>query len=156
MAPKQLMIAVAGLGLLGATAVLAQDQPKATGVVAVRQAAMKANGDHMTAIKAILTEYPQLIGQIEFHADAIKETVEYAPAMFPPGSGQPASAALPTVDSDQTGFKAAAEKAEGLAEKLDETAKGGDVKATLAAFAALGKEGCGGCHETFRKKQNPS
>ena len=77
-------------------------------------------------------------------------------AMFPPGSGQPASAALPTVDSDQTGFKAAAEKAEGLAEKLGETAKGGDVKATLAAFAALGKEGCGGCHETFRKKQNPS
>jgi cytochrome c556 len=29
-----------------------------------------------------------------------------------------------------------------------------NVQATLAAFAALGKEGCGGCHETFRKKQD--
>ena len=54
--------------------------------------------------------------------------------------------------TDQAGFKAAAEKAEGLAEKLTEAAKGGDAQATLAAFAALGKEGCGGCHETFRKK----
>ena len=62
---------------------LAQDQPKATGVVAVRQAAMKANGDHMAAIKAILTEYPQLIGHVEFHAEAIKETAEYAPGHVP-------------------------------------------------------------------------
>ena len=117
---------------------------------------MKANGDHMTAIKAILTEYPQLIGQIEFHAEAIKETAEYAPAMFPPGSGQPASAALPTVDSDQPGSRRQPRRPRAWPEKLGETAKGGDLKATLAAFAALGKEGCGGCHETFRKKQNPS
>jgi cytochrome c556 len=34
------------------------------------------------------------------------------------------------------------------------SSQSGDVKATLAAFAALGKEGCGGCHETFRKKQD--
>lgn len=153
MGRKQFTWAVAALGIMAGTAVLAQDQ-KATGVVAVRQAAMKANGDHMTAIKAILTEYPQLIGQIEFHAEAIKETVEYAPDMFPPGSDQQPTWALPVVWSDQAGFKAASEKAEGLAEKLAEAAKGGDAQATLAAFATLGKEGCGGCHETFRKKDS--
>ena len=37
--------------------------------------------------------------------------------------------------------------------QLVDAAKGGDAKATLAAFAALGKEGCGGCHQTFRKKE---
>ena len=72
--------------------------------------------------------------------------------MFPPGSDQQPTDALPVIWSDQAGFQAAAEKAEGLAEKLAEAAKGGDPQATLAAFAALGKEGCGGCHETFRKK----
>ena len=46
------------------------------------------------------------------------------------------------------------ERARELAGKLAETSQGGDVQATLAAFAALGKEGCGGCHETFRKKQD--
>ena len=60
--PKQLMIAVAAAGRPRCHRRAGEDQPKATGVVAVRQAAMKANGDHMTAIKAILTEYPQLIG----------------------------------------------------------------------------------------------
>lgn len=154
MKSKILVLGVASLALVVGTAVVAQDQPKATGVVAVRQATMKANGDHMNAIKAILTEAPELIGQIEFHADAIKETAEYTPAMFPPGSEQPASWALPAVWSDQTGFAASAEKTEGLAEKLVEAANGGDVQATLAAFAALGKDGCGGCHQTFRKKDS--
>ena len=51
-------------------------------------------------------------------------------------------------------FKQAAERAHGLAGKLAETSQGGEVQATLVAFAALGKEGCGGCHETFRKKQD--
>ena len=63
MGSRHLTLAVAAVGIAAATVVLAQDQPKATGVVAVRQATMKANGDHMAAIKAILTEYPQLISR---------------------------------------------------------------------------------------------
>ena len=153
MGPKHLIVAAAALGVLSGTIVQA-DEEKATGVVAVRQATMKANGDHMTAIKAIITEYPQLLSQIEFHADAIKETAEYTPAMFPPGSDNSPTWALPPVWSDAAGFKAGADKTEGLAEKLADAAKSGDVKATLAAFATLGKEGCGGCHTTFRKKDS--
>lgn len=153
MGPKHLIIAAVALGVLGGTVVQAEEE-KATGVVAVRQATMKANGDHMTAIKAIITEYPELLGQIEFHADAIKETAEYTPAMFPPGSDKGPTWALPPVWSDAAGFKAAAAKTEDLAEKLADAAKSGDVKATLAAFATLGKEGCGGCHTTFRKKDS--
>lgn len=150
---KRLILAVVTLGVLGGSIAGAQEE-KATGVVAVRQAAMKANGDHMTAIKAILTEYPELLAQVEYHADAIKESAEYTPAMFPPGSDHSPTSALPPVWSDATGFKAASEKAEGLAEKLADAAESGDAKATLAAFATLGKDGCGGCHSTFRKKDS--
>ena len=149
-----LAVAVATAGLMAGTAVLAQDEPKATGIVAVRQATMKANGAHMAAIKAILTEDPALIDQVEFHAEAIEAAAGHTPALFPPNSSQPASWALPTVDSDQAGFKAAADKTHELAEKLAEAADGSDAKAMLAAFAALGKEGCGGCHQTFRKKDS--
>ncbi len=150
---KRLIIAVLTIGVLGGSIAGAQEE-KATGVVAVRQAAMKANGDHMTAIKAILTEYPELLAQVEYHADAIKESAEYTPAMFPPGSDNSPTAALAPVWSDAAGFKAAADKAEDLAENLAEAAKGGDPKATLAAFAMLGKDGCGGCHGTFRRKDS--
>jgi len=81
------IFALAALGGLvaGGAAVNAQDQ-KATGVVAVRQATMKANSDHVTAIKTILTEYPQLQDQIPLHAMAIEQALGHVPALFPPGS----------------------------------------------------------------------
>ena len=108
----------------------------------------------MAAIKSILTEYPQALDQVQSHAQAIQADVEHTVALFPEGSSQPASAALPAVWSDQAGFKTAAQKADQLAGKLIEASKGGDAKAMLAAFADLGKNGCGGCHETFRKKES--
>ena len=150
---KRIVLFTATLGLGLAPLAVAQEQG-AKGVVAVRQATMEANAKHMNAIKAILTEDPQLLKHVAFHAQAIAEAAEYAPEMFPQGSTQPPTAALPVIWEKPDQFKQAAERAHGLAEKLAETSRGGDVPATLAAFAALGKEGCGGCHETFRKKQD--
>ena len=150
---KRLILFTATLGLGLAPLAVAQ-QEGAKGVVAIRQATMDANAKHMNAIKAILTEDPQLLKHVAFHAQAIAEAAEYAPEMFPQGSTQPPTAALPVVWEKPDQFKQAAERAHGLAEELAETSRGGDVQATLAAFAALGKEGCGGCHETFRQKQD--
>ncbi|MFO1074831.1 MAG: cytochrome c [Geminicoccaceae bacterium] len=147
------MFAVAAMGVAGGVIAVA-DEPKATGVVAVRQATMKANGAHMAAIKSILTEYPQALDQIQGHAQALLADSADAASLFPAGSDQPASWALPAVWSDQAGFKAAAAKNQELAGKLVEVSKGGDAKAILAAFGTLGKEGCGGCHQTFRKKDS--
>jgi cytochrome c556 len=148
-----LMLAVSALAILAGSDVIAQDQPPAKGVVAVRQATMKANGGHMAAIKAILTEYPDAMGQVTYHAAAVRDVAAYIPTLFPAGSDQPPTAALPPVWGDPAGFKAAADKAEVLARRLVDAANGQDAQATLAAFATLGKEGCGGCHDTFRKKE---
>jgi cytochrome c556 len=146
-----LLTAGAGLGLV--TMATAQEKG-AKGVVAVRQATMEANAKHAGAIKFILAEEPGLIKQVAFHARAIAEAAEYVPAMFPQGSTQSPTNALPAIWEKPDQFRQAAERAHGLAEKLAETAEGGDVQATQAAFGVLGKEGCGGCHETFRKKEN--
>jgi cytochrome c556 len=139
---------------LGLASLAVAQQEGAKGVVAIRQATMDANAKHMNAIKAILTEDPQLLKLVAFHAQAIAEAAAYAPEMFPQGSTQKPTAALPAIWEKPDQFKQAAERGHGLAEKLAETSQGGDVQATLAAFAALGKEGCGGCHETFRQKQD--
>ena len=50
-------------------------------------------------------------------------------------------------------FAAKANNMAGLAAKLEAAAKSGDQAATMAAFAALGKDGCGACHSTFRRPQ---
>jgi cytochrome c556 len=146
--------------VLGATAVVTLAiggalvaQEKATGVVALRQAVMKANGAHAQALQLILTDQKQFMRHAAYHAEAIQEALEYVPALFPPDSMQPASNALPAIWENQAGFEASAMKGEELAGKLAEAIEAGDEQAALAAFAALGKEGCGGCHEDFRKKQ---
>src|SRR3954452_23550229 len=150
---KRLVLSTAAISL-GLASLAAAQQEGAKGVVAIRQATMDANAKHMNAIKAILTQDPQLIKLVAFHAQAIAEAAEYVPEMFPDGSTQQPTAALPVIWQKPDQFKQAAEQAHGLATKLAESSQGGDVQATLVAFAALGKEGCGGCHETFRKKQD--
>ena len=150
---KRIILLTATISL-GLASLAAAQQEGAKGVVAIRQATMDANAKHMNAIKAILTEDPQLIKLVAFHAEAIAEAAEYVPEMFPDGSTDKPTAALPVIWEKSDQFKQVAERAHMLAEKLAETSQGGDVQATLAAFAVLGKEGCGGCHETFRKKQD--
>jgi cytochrome c556 len=139
---------------LGLAPLAAAQQEGAKGVVAIRQATMDANAKHMNAIKAILSEDPQLLKLVAFHAQAIAEAAKYAPEMFPQGSTQKPTAALPMIWEKPDQFKQAAARGHELADKLAQTSQGGDLQATLAAFAALGKEGCGGCHETFRQKQD--
>jgi cytochrome c556 len=147
-------LVVSGLALVAAMASVAAvaQEKKATGVVAVRQNAMKANGGHTGAIRAILTEKPELIEQVVVHANAIAEVAPLIPAMFPEGSTQEPTWALPVIWERKDEFDQHAKELQTLAGKLAETAKGGDVQATLAAFATMGKQGCGGCHDTFRKK----
>jgi cytochrome c556 len=135
------------------TAAVAADKD-AKGIVAVRQNVMDAQASHMNAIKAILTEDPQAINLVAAQAMSIADTTATIPDMFPKGSDQPPTKALAPVWDKPDEFKAAAQKAHELAQKLADTAKGGDAQATLAAFGALGKEGCGGCHQNFRKRES--
>src|SRR3954471_12823695 len=104
---KCVVLLAAGLGLGLASLAVAQEKG-AKGVVAVRQATMEANGKHMSAIKAILTEYPQLVCDVVFHADAIAEAAEYAPGMFLKGSTQQPTDALPAIWDKNGEFKQAA------------------------------------------------
>jgi cytochrome c556 len=143
-----------GVGVVASAAVaVAQQNQQNPGVVGVRQNTMRAQAGHMGAMQKILAEYPQLLSHVEAHAQAIAATSSHTAEMFPPGSDKDGSKATPAAWSDPEGLKQAGLRAADLATKVAEAAKGGDAQATLAAFGALGKNGCGGCHETYRQKQ---
>lgn len=143
---------VLGVMIAGA-AVMAQEQPQNPGVVGVRQNAMRASAAHMGTVKKIVSEYPQALPQVADHAMALASLAEHTPELFPEGSEKDGSKALPAAWSDKAGLEKSAKTAQQLAMKLGEAAKGGDAQATLAAFGELGKNGCGGCHQTYRQKQ---
>ena len=148
---RYLIPASAGALLLGGLALADTGGPQATGSVAYRQHSMSAMAEHMAALKVVLTEEPGLMGEVGAHAAAIAATSTFIPTMFPNDGNVVDSSALPSVWDKPDDFAAAAKHNQELAQKLGETASGGDPKATLAAFAALGRQGCGSCHESFRK-----
>lgn len=156
---RRLLVSVASAallcGTLAAAPALAQEgEPK--GVVAYRIAVMRTLGAQMMAIKTALTETIEFADNVPWHAaivdDAAKNLVNNLEALFPEGSTEN-SRALPVIWEKWDEYEAAAKKFAELAAEFRRVAESGDDQATLQAFAKMGKEGCGGCHETFRKKQ---
>ena len=74
------------------------------------------------------------------------------PDIFPAGTGDGDTGALPSIWQDWAKFEAAASALQSAAAKLADAAGSGDMAAIGAAAGAVGKA-CGGCHEPFRKKK---
>jgi cytochrome c556 len=143
---------------IGATA-FAADEP--VNVVKYRKAFMDANGAHITMIAAVVKGEVSF-GDVATNAQALAEQGKLLTAnleqLFPEGTAKgetgEKSAALPAIWEKWGEFEQAAQKFEEESAKLVEVAQGGDQTAIAQQLAALGKQGCGNCHETFREKQD--
>lgn len=146
--------ALTALALIAMPALLSAQDPAA--VVKERQDTMKGMGDHMKAINAFVESGTGSAADVAARAVAIQQTSEKIPTFFPEGTslddGVGKTGAKPVIWSDWAGFEASAKKLGEEAAKLSEVAAGGDSAAIATQFAALGKNGCGGCHQTFRQK----
>jgi cytochrome c556 len=135
-----------GLALvLGVGASLAADDP-----IKARRDLMDANGD---ATKAVV---PILKGAAPFKLEVVQaalksyiDAADKAPALFPPGSDQGKTHALPAIWTNKDDFDARFAKL------------GSDSKAALAAITDEASfkanfppvlKNCGGCHELYRSK----
>jgi len=145
---------------LGAAVAFAADEP--ANIVKYRKAFMDANGAHITMIAAVVKGEVSLTDEIAVHAHALAEQGKLLTAnlqtLFPEGTAKgetgEESAALPAIWEKWDEFAQAAQKFEEESSKFAEVAEGGDMAAIAQQIAALGKDGCGGCHETFREKKN--
>ena len=144
---------------LAAGAIRTEAAVDAKAVIEARQKAMKDNGAHMKAINAFVEKGEGDAAMVAEHAKAIGETSKKIPELFPEGTSLAdghgvKTAAKPEIWTDRAGFEKAAASLGEEAGELAEAAEGGDKQAIAAAFAELGKEGCGGCHSKFRQKQD--
>lgn len=125
-------------------------------IVKQRQEAMKEMGGHMKAINAFVESGTGSAADVAMRAGAIEEMSAKIPDLFPTGTslddGVGKTGAKPVIWSDWEGFKSAAMKLGEVAGGLEAAAEGGDSAAIGEQFAMLGKNGCGGCHQTFRQK----
>jgi cytochrome c556 len=139
---------------VAAPSLLSAQDPAA--IVKQRQETMKQLGGHAKAINEFVESGNGSAEDVAQRAAAIQEIAGKIPGLFPEGTsmddGVGKTGAKPVIWTDWAGFQAAAEKMGEEAGELQTAAASGDKAAIGTQFAALGKEGCGGCHQTFRQK----
>jgi cytochrome c556 len=142
-----------GFAIFVAIGGIAPAQDK-TAVIKDRETLMKGQAKNLGNVRAYLQgKADQSLA--EPSATAVAESIQKIPSVFPPGSDAPSPdgkyAPKPEIWSDHAGFLAAQKNAETKAEALLAAVKAGDKPKIQTAFADLGKNGCGGCHEKFRE-----
>lgn len=97
-------------------------------------------------------------GEMPFNKDvfarnaAVIDTMSHVvPDGFVAGTDKGDTRAKPEIWSDAGKFKAALERFQAEAAKMNEVAKGGNFDAIKTQFGALSKS-CGNCHDNFRNK----
>lgn len=146
--------AAAAVAALAMPSLISAQDPAA--VVKERQDTMKKLGDHMKAINAFVEAGTGSAEDVAARAAEIQQVAERIPTLFPAGTsmddGVGKTGAKPVIWTDWTGFEAGADKLGQEAGALAAAAAGGDKAMIGTQFASMGKNGCGGCHQTFRQK----
>jgi cytochrome c556 len=140
------VLAVAAVAL-GVTAVTAQQQDP----IAARKALMKANGQQAgIGTKMVKGEEPFALDKAK-KVFATYQDVAKAHALFPETSKSGDTAALPAVWENKADFEAKLTKLANEAKAAEAATR--DLDTFKAQFAEVQKN-CGGCHQTYRKRQS--
>jgi cytochrome c556 len=157
---RRLVLGLAACALVAATLdaapAVAVDEP--ANVIKYRQAVMRANGGHLGAIAGVARGEVSFADEVLGHAHAIAEMSQNMERLFPPGSGkddtEQKSAALPAIWERPEEFSAAIANFQEKAATFLEVAEGADQATLARELGVLGQQGCGGCHENFRERQD--
>ena len=142
------VFAVAVIAFCAGAAIAEQDP------IAARRALMKANGDQAKIGASMMKgETPFDLDKAHKVFAAFEEAATKAPSLFPDNSKTGGdTAAKPEIWENMDDFKARLAKLG--ADAKDALAKVNDLDSFKAAFGAIGKNDCGGCHEKYRIKKS--
>ena len=142
------VFAVAAVALCVGAAMAQQDP------IAARRALMKTNGDQAKVGAAMLKgETPFDLDKVRAMFTAFEDAAAKVPALFPDNSKTGGdTAADPKIWENMDDFKARFAKLG--ADAKDALANVKDLDSFKAAFGAIGKNDCGGCHEKYRIKKS--
>jgi cytochrome c556 len=138
--------AVAALTVGGAAAWAADD------IIKTREADMKEMGKSLKAIKGII-DADGNAADVVAPANKIAEVAGLIPSLFPKGSDQGKTGALPVIWEKWDEFTKHADDLKSEATMLASAGQSGDLATVRAQFDKTAKM-CGACHKEFRKKED--
>jgi cytochrome c556 len=121
-------------------------------VLKTRQADMKEMGKSLKAIKRIIDDNGSA-ADVVAPANKIAEVAGLIPSLFPKGSDQGKTGALPAIWEKWDEFTKHADSLKNEATMLASAGQSGDLATVRAQFDKTAKE-CGACHKEFRKKDD--
>jgi cytochrome c556 len=138
--------AVVVLAAGGVTAWAADD------ALTTRQADMKEMGKSLKAIKGIIDSGGNA-ADVVAPANKIVEVAGLIPSLFPKGSDQGKTRALPAIWEKWDAFTKHADDLKSEATMLASAGQSGDLATVRAQFDKAAKV-CGACHQDFKKKED--
>ncbi|WP_299427820.1 cytochrome c [Sphingomonas bacterium] len=145
------MSAIVTVALL--TAATPTRRADADALIAGRQAAFKLSGATFGGMKAVIDAGGD-VTKLGFGAKALSDWAHALPGMFPAGSDDGTTKALPTVWSDRAGFLKAAANYETEARKLADLSKAGDGPGFAAQWTVV-RGACKSCHDSYHQPEPP-
>jgi cytochrome c556 len=121
-------------------------------VIKTREADMKEMGKSLKAIKGIIDANGSA-ADVVAPANKIAEVAGLIPSLFPKGSDQGKTGALPAIWEKWDEFTKHADNLKNEATMLASAGQSGDLATVRAQFDKTAKE-CGSCHKEFRKKDD--
>ena len=121
-------------------------------VIKTRQADMKEMGKSLKAIKGII-DADGNAADVVAPANKIVEIAGLIPSLFPKGSDQGKTAALPNIWENWDAFTKHADDLKSEATMLASAGQSGDLATVRAQFDKTAKM-CGACHKENKKKED--
>jgi len=137
-------IALTFLALLLSNATLADAEKD----IDYRKGTMMVVGGHMKSMGTILKGRMHQ-SDLKIHADGMRSISRVVPSLFPAGSGDGKTEALPAIWEKPAEFKMALDKFVAAANGMAEAVDSGEMSAIGPAIQKLGGS-CKGCHDDFK------
>ncbi len=147
-----LLPAAAAVGLTSGMAA-ANAETTAVDAIKYRHAVMSAMAAHVGAFSLILTGRVSQPDHLLAHAEGLASSSALTGTLFPPGSGDGDTEALPLIWSEPADFASKVEAVEQSTAQLLESARAGDRAAMMKGLKAVG-DACKGCHDRYRKDED--
>lgn len=123
-------------------------------VIEYRQDYMTAVKGHNNAIKAIVNGVVPYEGHLNMHLASLETLFNDIESLFPEGSDFGETNAKDAIWDNPEKFNKTAADARQALETFKGVVSKGDLAQTRSAFKKFGKESCGSCHKSFKKKED--
>ena len=152
---KKIISLFLGLSLTSVINLHAQaEEYEPENLIEYRHEVMEAIKGHNEAIEAILKKSVPYNGHLEMHMTSLEALLGTVGELFPQGSDFGETDAKDAVWDNPEKFKQTVDKAQQAYATFKSVAAKGDTRASLDAFKKFGKESCGNCHKSFKKKDD--